>query len=208
MAEGGASRTELLERRAERDLVREGKAVLEERRDLLAHLLLDELRATARLNAERDRLFELAREQLRRAALRHGVGGLRRFATAGSNLARPPWRLENRLGTAWLVGAAALAETPARDPGAGIDVSLELDGALAALQRLLFALLRSAEAENNLARVTDAFRRTQRRVNALDHIVLPEIDAAIRRMEGGMDEMERDDLVRALLIKRRHAAGS
>jgi len=53
--------------------------------------------------------------------------------------------------------------------------------------------------------MTDAFRRTQRRVNALDHIVLPDITEAIRRMEETMDEMERDDLVRSLLIRRKQA---
>jgi len=35
--------------------------------------------------------------------------------------------------------------------------------------------------------------------------VLPEITEAIRRMEEAMDEMERDDLVRSLLIKRKQA---
>ena len=76
---------------------------------------------------------------------------------------------------------------------------------VSALQQLLIKLLELAEAENNLVRLTDAFRRTQRRVNALDHIVLPEITEAIRRMEETMDEMERDDLVRSLLIKRKQA---
>ena len=70
---------------------------------------------------------------------------------------------------------------------------------------MLHHLLALAEAQNNLLRLTDAFRRTQRRVNALDHIVLPEITEAIRVMEETMDEMERDDLVRSLLIKRQQA---
>ena len=77
---------------------------------------------------------------------------------------------------------------------------------VSAFQQLLIKLLELAEAENNLVRLTDAFRRTQRRVNALDHIVLPEITEAIRRMEETMDEMERDDLVRSLLIKRKQVA--
>ena len=53
----------------------------------------------------------------------------------------------------------------------------------------------------------DVFRRTQRRVNALEHIVLPELDRSIKDMEERMDEMERDDLVRSLLVKRRIARG-
>jgi V/A-type H+-transporting ATPase subunit D len=105
-----------------------------------------------------------------------------------------------------LVGAAVVPKQPPRELGDGVEVSLESDMTVSAFQQLLIKLLELAEAENNLVRLTDAFRRTQRRVNALDHIVLPEITEAIRRMEETMDEMERDDLVRSLLIKRKQAA--
>ena len=60
MPEGTASKTELLERRAERELVREGKTVLEERRDLLAHFMLDQIRHTEQLVKERDSMFDQA----------------------------------------------------------------------------------------------------------------------------------------------------
>ena len=81
-------------------------------------------------------------------------------------------------------------------------ISLELERLLSALQDALIPLLQLASAQNNLLRLIDVFRRTQRRVNALEHIVLPELDQTIKEMEDRMDEMERDDLVRALLIKR------
>ena len=205
MPEGTSSKTELLERRAERELVREGKTVLEERRDLLAHFMLDQIRHTEQLVKERDRMFDQTRQHLHHASMRHGLSGLGRFAIAGTNLQQPQWQIKNRLGTIWLVGAAAVPEQPPRELGDGVEVSLELDMTVSALQQLLIKLLELAEAENNLVRLTDAFRRTQRRVNALDHIVLPEITEAIRRMEETMDEMERDDLVRSLLIKRKQA---
>jgi V/A-type H+-transporting ATPase subunit D len=206
MPEGTSSKTELLERRAERELVREGKTVLEERRDLLAHFMLDQIRHTEQLVKERDRMFDQARQHLHRASMRHGLIGVGRFAIAETNLQRPQWQIENRLGTSWLVGAAVVPKQPPRELGDGVEVSLESDMTVSAFQQLLIKLLELAEAENNLVRLTDAFRRTQRRVNALDHIVLPEITEAIRRMEETMDEMERDDLVRSLLIKRKQAA--
>lgn len=206
MADETSSKTELLERRAERELVREGKAVLEERRDLLAHFMLDQIRLTEQLEKERERIFDEARQHLHRAAMRHGLNGVRGFAVSDSNLPRPQWKIENRLGSNWLAGAAAVPAQAARELGDGIEVSLELDMTVSAFQQLLMKLLELAEAQNNLVRLTDVFRRTQRRVNALDHILLPEITDAIRRMEENMDEMERDDLVRSLLIKRKQAA--
>jgi len=205
MAEETSSKTELLERRAERELVREGKTVLEERRDVLAHFMLDQIRRTEQLVKERDRIFDETRQHLHRAAMRHGFCGVQHFAVTETNLPRPQWQIENRLGTNWLEGATAVPARPPRELGNGVEVSLELDLTVSAFQQLLIKLLELAEAENNLVRLTDAFRRTQRRVNALDHILLPEITDAIRRMEETMDEMERDDLVRSLLIKRKQA---
>ena len=208
MSEGTSSKTELLERRAERELVREGKTVLEERRDLLAHFMLDQIRHTEQLAKERDRMLDEARQLLHRTAMRHGLNGMRRFAVTETNLPQPQWQIENRLGTNCLVGAAAVPARPPRELEDGVEVSLELDLTVSSFQQLLIMLLELAEAENNLLRLTDAFRRTQRRVNALDHILLPEITDAIRRMEESMDEMERDDLVRSLLIKRKQAVSA
>ena len=51
MTQQAPSKTELLERRAERELVREGKTVLEERRDLLAQLMLEQIALTEELNS-------------------------------------------------------------------------------------------------------------------------------------------------------------
>ncbi len=110
----------------------------------------------------------------------------------------------NRLGTPWLTANPHDNVTDADSlVTKNIETSVELEAARLAMQQLLAALLPLAEAYNNLLRLTDVFRRTQRRVNALEHIILPELDQTIKGMEDRMDEMERDDLVRSLLIKRR-----
>ena len=202
MTQQAPSKTELLERRAERELVREGKTVLEERRDLLAQLMLEQIALTEELNLQRDRLFDQARALVRRAILRHGLTGICRFATDSTTVPRPGWQRENKLGIQWLAAELPGLSSAPRELPTGLDVSMELTSAVAALQALLENLLRLAQAESNLVRLTDFFRRTQRRVNALDHIILPEIDSDIKDIEDIMDEMERGDLVRSLLIKR------
>ena len=202
MATDTPSKTLLLTRRAEKDLVGEGKAVLEDRRDLLAHMLVQEMRRTEELLTSIDAELVEARDAFRRCVLRHGIVGLSRF-TGQPALASVSWRVENRLGARYLSGDC---ETPAADASELTDswvISLELEAALPVMRKLLLSLLQLAIADNNLQRLIAIFRRTQRRVNALEHIVLPELTATIKEMEDRMDEMERDDLVRSLLIKRR-----
>ncbi len=200
------SKTELLERRAERELVIEGKAVLEERRDLLAHLMLEQISALDALLAELGELYTRARQDLRNAVLRHGLAGLVPYAEQDSALPDPEWRVANRFGTAWLDHQAdrltPSASYPATEIRAG---SIELAQAQISFQQLSQLLVAVAAVDNNLRRLTDAFRRTQRRVNALEHIVLPELVDTIATMQAAMDEMERDGLTRTLLVKRRQS---
>jgi V/A-type H+-transporting ATPase subunit D len=183
----------------------EGKSVLEERRDLLAHMMLDQIRITEELFKQSDQIFTRARKQVRRAMLRHGTRGIIRFAEPGTSLPDAGWSIANRLGTLWLQKTATEASSAHRRPQGKWEISLELELAVTAVNELLRYLTDLAAAQNNLSRLVDVFRRTQRRVNALDYILLPEIDDRIRSMEEAMDEMDRDDLVRTLLIKRQQA---
>jgi len=202
MATEAPSKTVLLERRAERTLVREGKSVLEDRRDLLAHMLVEQTAVCHELLARAQVALADARGLLRRAIMRHGNNGLIHFSPGESPMPAPDWRVENRLGAPWVHGDTAPGVADSKI-GEGVEVSVELEAARRAFDLLLAVLLPLAAAENNLARLVDVFRRTQRRVNALEHIILPDLNQAIKHMEDRMDEMERDDLVRSLLIKRR-----
>ena len=176
--------------------------MLEERRDLLAQLMLSQLNQAVQLNEKRDRLFDRVRSLVRHAAMRHGLPGLQRLSASDVDVSDPQWRIENRLGIPWLTSVPGVAAPAGPAPSNKRNASLEVATAVSALHQLLENLLQVAEVENNLTRLTQTFRRTQRRVNALDHIILPELNTDVRAMEGTMDEMERDDLVRALLIKR------
>ncbi len=185
--------------------MREGKSVLEERRDLLAHMMLDQIRITEELVTQGSVLFARVREQVRRAMLRHGTGGIAKFAKPDTGIPDPKWSIANRLGTPWLERSAAKGSSVPVRPTGGWEISVELELAVVAIGALLRHLADLAVAQNNLLRLVDVFRRTQRRVNALDYILLPEINDRIHSMEEAMDEMDRDDLVRTLLIKRQQA---
>lgn len=208
MADEAPSKTQLLARRAEKDLVSEGKSVLEDRRDLLAHMLVEQMQQTEQLVADIGVELQQAGRLLRHSVLRHGVRGLSRFTDENTQPAAMQWTLENRLGVPFLHHDHEALDFEAHELPESWVMSLELTAMLLALRKLLPSLLKLAATENNLLRLVDVFRRTQRRVNALEHIVLPELNQTIKGMEDRMDEMERDDLVRSLLIKRRMQARS
>jgi len=53
--------------------------------------------------------------------------------------------------------------------------------------------------------LADVFERTNRRVNALEYVLLPELRQTIRNLEAQLDEADREHLARVHFAKRRRA---
>lgn len=197
------SKTVLLERRDERALVREGKSVLEERRDILAQAMMVELRAAIASYRSMSRELASAMQAVRLAALRHGPGGLVRLAVRGSTIADPRWRTTNYFGT-------QLLDVPECDAALAVESRWDSSEDAAIARRrfhdLMPRILESAARINNLTRLTREFRRTQRKVNALEYVIIPELEQSIGAIEFALEETERENMVRALGVKRRAEA--
>jgi len=195
-----ADKSALLAGREERDLVLQGKAILEDQRDLLAQEIIAAIGRLEALYSAWQDLLHQARRSLRFAVLRHGSSGLVPYTAMESPLPGPGWQLRNLSG-ALLVGEPGPGSAAPPSPGGGWDVSPELDAAVATFHELVRRGLAVAAAENDLARLTRVFARTQRRVNALENVILPELRTRIRAIEHALDDDERENVVRARLAR-------
>lgn len=194
------SKTALLERREELRLVSEGKSVLEERRDILARELLELIHETETLAAAYEKQHTVAWRALQYAILRYGGSGLTGVATR-PGLPEPGWQLVNRVGVPWLT-AANPPDSPARAMDKGWYFLPELQRAMSAFHELQVISLSLAQAENNLRRLSQAFKSVQQRVNALEHIILPETRRAIKFIEEGLEQIDREQMASVLWLKR------
>lgn len=77
----------------------------------------------------------------------------------------------------------------------------EMDLAVRALREAFPVLLRLAEKEKTLQLLADEIERTRRRVNSLEHVLIPELEAGIREISMKMDENERGNLTRLMKVK-------
>ena len=59
-----------------------------------------------------------------------------------------------------------------------------------------------AEIENSVYRLADAIKKTQKRANALQNIVIPGLDGTIRFITDALEEKEREEFARLKVIKR------
>jgi V/A-type H+-transporting ATPase subunit D len=79
--------------------------------------------------------------------------------------------------------------------------SSDLDGAVKSLWDVLPDLLKLAEVEKSCQRMASEIEKTRRRVNALEHVIIPETQEGIRYITMKLDENERSTQVRLMKVK-------
>ena len=62
-------------------------------------------------------------------------------------------------------------------------------------------LIELAEVEKTCNRLADEIEKTRRRVNALEYVMIPQFDEAIRTIKMKLDENERGNLTRLMKTK-------
>ncbi len=77
----------------------------------------------------------------------------------------------------------------------------ELDSSLRELNSLLEDIIRMAELEKTAQLLAEEIERTRRRVNALEHIMMPQYLAAIKSIKMKLDENDRGNTTRLMKVK-------
>ena len=96
--------------------------------------------------------------------------------------------------------------TSSQDPGevypyGFAQTSGELDDAVDALSRVLSDMLRLAEVEKTSQLLAEEIEKTRRRVNALEYVKIPEMQANIKYITMKLDENERANTIRLMKVK-------
>ena len=79
--------------------------------------------------------------------------------------------------------------------------SSELDGAVLDLAALLPLLIELAEVEKSCNMLADEIEKTRRRVNALEHVMIPEMEQQIKYITMKLEENERGTKMRLMKVK-------
>lgn len=79
--------------------------------------------------------------------------------------------------------------------------SSDLDGAVYSLSEAFPDMLRLAEVEKSCQLMASEIEKTRRRVNALEHVIIPETREHIRYISNKLDENERSTQVRLMKVK-------
>ncbi|PKQ28194.1 MAG: V-type ATP synthase subunit D, partial [Candidatus Anoxymicrobium japonicum] len=75
------------------------------------------------------------------------------------------------------------------------------DEALFVLRGVLPRMVGLAEKEKSVLMLSEEIERTRRRVNALEYVLIPQLEETVRYIKMKLDEFERANLTRLMKIK-------
>jgi len=198
------TRIALLELGEERSTAREGYALLDEKRMMLAARILALLARHAEACGRWRAALAAAERALGAAFERHGVRELE-IRARGEPGPAPAVHEQRLLGVriptvaadaAGAVGSAPDAELAAAGRRPPAAASPEAAEAAAAFAGLLGRAPELAALECALWRLADEYRRTERRAGAIEHLLLPELERDIADIEGALEAIDQEEAQR------------
>jgi len=82
-----------------------------------------------------------------------------------------------------------------------LDTPPQLDEALAALEEFFPKLLKLAELEEAVRVLIREVEKTRRRVNALEYVMIPQLEETCKFIKSKLDELERGNITRLMKVK-------
>ncbi len=205
MREVTPTRSTALDLADERRLMRQGYEFLDEKRMLLATEMLRQMR---QYQAQSDALaveLRSAATALAAAVERHGLDQLQAYPVQRTPASAPHYKRSVFLAVP-LLDVTWPTELPSERPES-LDPSPEAEACRAAFRRLLRMATQIGARAANLHRLAREYRRTERRAKALENVLMPEVDEAIKRVNEQLDAMEREETIRVRWSSLTSAAG-
>ncbi len=195
------TRITLLELKDEQRMVREGFALLDEKRMLLASEILKGLARYRRLRQEWLAALAQARQALADATRRHGFDALVVHPGRPGTFAAVEAQRYGLLGLKLVETTLALAPAAPEFPPAAS--SPEVEECVRRFARLAELAAAMAGLATSLRIMAADYVRTERRARALENVLLPEIEGDMGFVESQLEAIDQEETLRVREARRR-----
>ena len=201
------TRVAFLELKDEQQLVREGYQLLDEKRILLATHIQRHLAHLHKLQVDLQAVQRAARESVVGAVVCHGMDELEVYSPLPMNSDRLRIARTRLLGLELIdahLETDAAQKAPAHTP---VNPTPEARECALAHRKWLTVAVEVASCSVNLRRLVREYIRTERRARAIENIVLPEIDSALKIIDEQLESLDHEELARIRTAGSQHETG-
>jgi len=199
------TRAELLERREQIKLAEQGMDLLKQKRDALLIEFMGVMDETLRLSESLQKSVSEAQYSL---AVAKAVDGTVALRSAG--MATKGEIVVDMTGTKIMgvsVPVVTKGESPIRSSFtrgyAVTGISSRVDETADKFERILDVIIEYADIETRLKRLGEEIQKTNRRVNALEQVTVPQLREQVTYIRQTLDERAREDLFRLKKVKKK-----
>jgi len=196
------TRMELLALKKRENLAVKGHSLLKQKRDALIKEFFDILDRVkgARENAESN--LSQAYAALTEAQITMGDLAVQRAALSVKESVKVDISSRSIMGVSVPIADMEFESRTLVERGYGLsDTSIQLDEASKKFEAALKYIIELGEIEKTIYLLADEIEATKRRVNSLEHIMIPRFQATVKSIDMRLQEMERENFVRMKMIR-------
>ncbi|ANF22314.1 V-type ATP synthase subunit D [Thermococcus piezophilus] len=196
------TRMELLNLKRRIKLAKKGHKLLKDKQDALIMEFFTIYEEALSLRQELSQKMEEAFKALQMAEIDVGMLRLKEISLSVEPNKEVEIRKRNVMGVPVPLIEAKGFRRSAKDRGyAFVSSSPRVDLAAEKFEEVLDLAVRLAEVEETLKRLAREIEVTKRRVNALEYIIIPRMEATVKFIKQRLDEMERENFFRLKRVK-------
>jgi V/A-type H+/Na+-transporting ATPase subunit D len=195
------TRINLIQTKKTLNLAESGREVLERKRDILLRELRNSIYEAERTREELSADLRKAYQDLRDANLAKGSETVNSVALGSSLEANYFIDFKSIMGVT-VPSVEFQGELDVKPDYGFANTSVELDKAFKHFRSILNLIADLARAEGTTFQIANDVRRTQRRVNALNYVLIPMYRKTAKWIELVLEEKDREEFVRTKIIKR------
>jgi V/A-type H+-transporting ATPase subunit D len=195
------TRINLIQTKKTLKLAESGREVLERKRDILLRELRNSIYEAERTREELLAALEKAYQNLREANMAKGSETIANVSL-GSN-AEANFLIDYKSIMGVTVPVVEFQSENNVKPEYGFaNTTVKLDQTIKQFQKTLELIADLARAEGSTFQIANDVRKTQRRVNALNYVLIPRYKSIAKSIELVLEEKDREEFVRTKIIKR------
>ena len=195
------TRSELLKLKRQIRLAKSGYSLLKKKRDGLILEFFEILKKAKTLREELVNEYKIALEKINVARVLEGDLKVKSIAMAIKDIPDIKLSTKNIMGVKVPKIEAGTIEKAFMERGYGVYNSSVIDEAASSYEKVVEKIILAAEVETSMRKLLSEIEKTKRRVNALEYIVIPNLDKIRAFIQLRLEELERENIFRMKRIK-------